>query len=432
MEKEELIVKQAIVLCKYYLMKQEYRVALNVLEPHFHSATINSMDESLYRLNFLEGYILYQLGKDEGICKMKMVLRASKAMSGQYATFCKDEIRYDARLSQQLFVEEDEDDIKVDVANYVAPPVGIGDGTCRMGDRKLLSIGGIVRRYRIEQGLSLAELSSGLCSESKLYKIENDLLNPDVFLSEILLQRLGLSERIFTFWGTKNENELYEYKFRTIHSVQLEPDKAFLLLEKYKEIAPEGNALHRQFVLLRSAKFCSEVDQKIEILFQAVYCTLPDFDISRICDYRLSWAELSALNNIAHSYIQSQTPSKSIYFMNQLLSYYKNIKMDVIFQESVYIPMLEMYCHVLYNQKYYKDIQYVFDESQFEILKCSSNLYAFFLFYYSQAMGECEKLKESAFYGEQAYALNMINGLEPNAKALQKYLYQDFQIEIGV
>ena len=87
------------------------------------------------------------------------------------------------------------------------------DGTYDFFSADVLTIGRLIHELRTEQGLSLTALCQGLCSKSKLSKIENDALQPDVFLTEALLQRLGISERGFTFWGSERESRLYELKF---------------------------------------------------------------------------------------------------------------------------------------------------------------------------------------------------------------------------
>ena len=127
-DKEVLLTKVAIVICKYYLIKNEYQNALDVLNSHFHNATVNSMDESLYRLNFLKGYILYLLDNEEGIGRMKAVLCATKAIGGQYAMFCRHELRQDAKLLEELFPEYAPNEFKISTEEYKNPPAGIGDG----------------------------------------------------------------------------------------------------------------------------------------------------------------------------------------------------------------------------------------------------------------------------------------------------------------
>ena len=69
-----------------------------------------------------------------------------------------------------------------------------------------------------------------------------------------------------------------------------------------------------------SGKIGIQIAKKIKILSNALSYTLPDFDIHLIYNYRLSWAELSLLTNIAINY-QSIDPNKSILCFRTLCPY---------------------------------------------------------------------------------------------------------------
>lgn len=430
-ERNRLLAEITVVLCKYYIVKKDYEMVLQKIEPHLKCAKVESMDLPLLRLNFLKGIALYYTSKKaEGILLMKAVIVSSKSLDCCYDSFCKENLIKYTDFTEDLIFSKETKKLKMYKEKYHIYPIDLSDGVFDLFSKEALSFGELVHDLRVERGISLHSLSTGICSESKLSKIEHNILQPDIFLCEVLLQRLGLSERIFDFWGNKDQNELSNLRFRAIHSIQLEYNEMSKILEEIENLLPKNDTLLKQFFLLRSAAFCVNPTEKIEMLFQAIYCTLPEFNIYQIHQYNLSWAELSALNSIAHTYIKTNYPSKSIYYFFQLMSYYQNTYMDINYKETVYIPMLEMFCHVLYNQKYYEDIGQIFNESHFDILKYSSNLYSFFLFYYSQAMGECGRYKEALEFGSQSYALSIVNGLNENANALKRYLLEDYGLKI--
>lgn len=68
--------------------------------------------------------------------------------------------------------------------------------------------------------------------EIQAFKIENDTLQPDIFLTEALLQRLGRSERGFTFWGSERESKIYELKFKLMHTPKYQIDTVSLHLSQ--------------------------------------------------------------------------------------------------------------------------------------------------------------------------------------------------------
>ena len=73
----------------------------------------------------------------------------------------------------------------------------------------------------------------------------------------------------------------------------------------------------------------------------ALSYTLPDFDIHLIYNYRLSWAELSLLTNIAINY-QSIDPNKSILYFSKILEYCGLNSFDICFTANSYhVPVFE-------------------------------------------------------------------------------------------
>ena len=124
------------------------------------------------------------------------------------------------------------------------------DGTYDFFSTEVLTIGRLIHELRTEQGLSLTSLCQGLCSKSKLSKIENESLQPDVFLTEALLQRLGISERFFTFWGNERESRLYELKFKLTHTRLLTNEQIENYLHQFHSlITKKDTTLSQRYTL---------------------------------------------------------------------------------------------------------------------------------------------------------------------------------------
>ena len=69
-----------------------------------------------------------------------------------------------------------------------------------------LTIGSLIKNIREDQRITLSRLSDGICSISKLSKIENLMQEPGIYLAGSLLNRLGYSERDFVFFGNSHES----------------------------------------------------------------------------------------------------------------------------------------------------------------------------------------------------------------------------------
>ena len=91
-----------------------------------------------------------------------------------------------------------------------------------------------------------------------------------------------------------------------------------------------------------------------------------------------------------------------------------------------------MFCHALYNQKYYTDTFEIFSLKDLKHFKTSTNCYSFFLFYYCQILGECNNYELAHLYGNYACALSLLNHLPRNAIGLSKGLFQDFSITLDI
>lgn len=77
------------------------------------------------------------------------------------------------------------------------------DGTYDFFSPDILTIGRLIHDLRTEQSISQIVLCQGLCSKSKLSKIENDTLQPDIFLTEALLQQAWQIRTRFYFLGKR-------------------------------------------------------------------------------------------------------------------------------------------------------------------------------------------------------------------------------------
>ena len=106
-----------------------------------------------------------------------------------------------------------------------------------------------------------------------------------------------------------------------MHTPKYQIDTVSLHLSQLGSVLTQKDVLPKQlFDLSYAINSTLSSQEKIKILSNALSYTLPDFDIHLIYNYRLSWAELSLLTNIAINY-QSIDPNKSILYFSKILDY---------------------------------------------------------------------------------------------------------------
>ncbi|MGN1156621.1 MAG: helix-turn-helix domain-containing protein [Agathobacter sp.] len=432
-DKTRLLAEISIAAAKYSLSQGEYSDILPRIEEYQGEMALLHIDMPLLQLTFLKALCLLHLGHQaEAYHLMKVVLYSAHGIDSCYFTICKTHLAQylDAQTLQDLFPLED-----VSLSSFEEPQIidasKLSDGTYNLASPKAFTIGKLIRTLRKEQKLSAEVLCLGLCSKSKLSKIENDQQEASILLLEALLQRLGLSERPFVFFGDENEHQFNELKHKAIHSQQLRPKELLQYLEQMETLNTANDPLKKQFILFRKAFFCETPEEGLSMLFDALHCTLPQFNISRIHEYRLSWAELSILNNIAREYALTNNSLLSITYFNQLHEYYNTIHNDILLDSVTCSIMYNLYCYSLSRLEQHEQIVNTFTTPFYP--KCISQISAFasFLFYYCQALGNCNQIDSATLYGNYSYAMEYLMNLFSNASKLKSYLQTDFSIMLN-
>lgn len=432
MDKARLLAEATIAIAKYYISRDQYSLALPLTEESWNEMTILHIDMPLLQLSFLRAICLLHLEQqDEAYHLMKVVLYSAHGIGSCYFTICKNylaQILSTATL-QELFPLDDIPlsefgEIRtIDVSN-------LSDGIYDPASSSVFTIGKLIRTLRKEQKLSADVLCSGLCSKSKLSKIENDQQDAPILLLEALLQRLGISERPFVFFGDELENNFNNWHEQFLRLDNRHKQDAFSCLSQMEEISSDDNPLQKQLILFYKSDFCTDPKEELALYYDALACTLPDFNINRILDYRLSWAELSILNNIAHTFIKTDTPAQGLIYFSQLISYYNTFVPDPFLRNSTYAISANMYCRSLYLQKHYSDTVCIFDPSHFNLSCFPIRVQCSFLFYYCQALGECKLNTMAKQFGNYAYAMQYLMGSSKNADSLKEHLKNNFSIEL--
>lgn len=430
-ERDRLLSRNAIARTKYLLYTRDYNKALETINEYRHLMVVNSENASLLELNFWTAMSYYYCGNIEKAHQMfNDTFYSAHAIESCYATICLKFVSENTSIIIDDYIKSlPSIDCKTFKYEKITDSLSLSDGTYDLFSPDVLTLGRLIYVLRKEQNISQAVLCKGLCSKSKLSKIENDQLQPDIFLSEALLQRLGVSERVFSFWGNSNYKILYELKSKILNSKLTSLKEQFALLKQFKELLSENNNILLQFYYALSYDFLDESERRIATLQNALNLTLPDFDILNINNYRLSLIELGIIGNIAYEY-REISPSKSNLYFSKLLEYRNLSSVNIMFQSLVYPIFIYKYAHSLYHQKYYLQLSNLYTFSVARILKIHLDSLGFFTLFFVQALGECNDYKKAFYYGKCAASIERMLELHSNALSIASTLKSDFDIEI--
>lgn len=432
LEKDRLFAEWAIVYCKYLLSQKSYEKLLPIAEVHRKNMIHNSENGPLLPLTFLTSFGYYYTGNvKKAYDYFKCTYFSALAIGSYYATVCRSYI-----IKHALFELEDYIVKQQDISQDVFPikkaidTSGFSDGTYDFFSSDFLSVGKLIRQLRTEQNLSQTALCQGLCSKSKMSKIEQDVLQPDIFLTEALFQRLGISDRIFTFFGNSHDAKLHELCFKLIHDNRSSKSEQLANIESFKQFIHPDDLLSEQYYQYSIAMLENDIETSIQKLYHALYLTLPDFNIVFIHSYRLSWNELTILNGIAYQYRFTDTPHIGTQILQKLLEYHEACHTDILLRLNTYAISLSIMSRSLYVQKRFPELSVLLTDEKKQLLQSNLSAYSTFLFYYSQGLAECSQIDTATTYAIHSCELENLIDLSVNADALRKYFFEDFSIQV--
>ncbi len=433
LERNQLLAEHAIVYGKYLIATHDYDAAFLLLDTNRHQMVADVNYAPLFELAFLTGLASFSLCQQADAWQhFKSAFYSAHAVGSCYATTCRNYIRNHLAtdIPENLLLLPD-----VPLRHFPLKRIqnadSFSDGVFDCYQKGVVMIGDLIHRLRTEQKISQRVLCQGLCSPSFLSKIESGALQPDIILAETLLQRLGLSDREFAFCGNAHEARLHHFKISLIRYHYLPDENSASMLQEMKQLlTEEDSVLYRQFCFYMEARHAKPAEERITLFQKALACTLPDFSIDKITEYRLSWMELTLLNNIAWTYIDTDTPYQSLVYLRRILDYHSAAKTDIILQkQTLSITLIRLY-RTLYCHKYFKEMVDLPELENFSILKYAAGQLGAFHFYLCQAFAECkqyERISNSALY---ACGLEILREFSNNKTLLLKYLWEDFSISV--
>ncbi len=431
LEKERMLAEDAIVYAKYLIAVGEYAAGLETADFHRHRMAANVECAPLFELCFLTGLCHHHLGnQDRADVFLKAAFYSAQAVDSCYATVCREYLCQRTDFPVTEYMRGLEVALLKEYPFHGMDAAGLADGVYDEGSPDVYTFGDLVRELRTGQKISQQTLCRGLCSASKLSKIEAGDLQPDIALAEALLQRLGMSERAFTFWGSEKDARFFDLKFKIIHD-QLVPKETIQgYLAELERLVDGENALYRQEYLVDMACQPGDPREKLLQLSEALRLTLPDFDIYNLAGCRLTWQELSNLNIMAQNYQAAGEQGMATLFYSHILHYVEKNRLDVLFLNT-FLPKVYMrYGQTLYRQNHHAELIALSERINVAMLKCNPSNLSGYLFYYSQVLAEASHTEDAVQTAVKACALNDLIGLFRNAPALRRAFLEEFSIEL--
>ena len=429
-EKNYLQNEYDTIYTRYLVQTKNYSEAVSLATASHHRCVNLTDDTHLFELVFLNGVAQHHLGQHEIADDLFATsLVSAHAIESCYATtginYLNHNLHYPLPTPLQKLSSRPLPSYPI---MQLVDAETFSDGSFDFFDPNVIHFGKLIKILRKEQKLSQHTLCQGLCSDSMLSKIENETIQPNILLAETLLQRLGISEREFIFWGDSRDAEIHELIFKLIKA----PNDVDIpcLITKLSLLNKDNNPLLKQYVMFFQAMEEHNLDTKHNLLSNALSQTLPNFDFKKILNYRLSWVELSILNNLAMTYKGTTDAYIGINIFSHLLDYYEDKKIDILLSSHTQTVMFKMYIMSLYAEKRYKEINTVCSTRSYQILKYRLSFYGITLFYYSQTLGECNDLAQAKQQGRYSHYIEKIVKHIGNATLLPKVLQRDFSVTI--
>ncbi len=425
-ESQSLAAHLAIVKTKLLLAQKSYAEARTTADAVRSDIAHQGGPAFLFPLAFLSGLCSYYLqDTEQADALIKAAFYSAHGFGSCYATVCRSFLARRTAYTMTDYMQSLPD---IPLVSYPAPvPLSISAFSEKPAQDSPYTLGDIIRDLRTQQGVSQQILCQGLCSASKLSKIENSTLLPDIALSEALLQRLGISERIFEFWGDEKDARFHELKHKLLNTPDLLDKRAFYINE-IDQVLQKEDMLYRQRYLTVLASLASSPAEEIQLLTEALHMTLPDFRIQDVCRYRLSWEEISILNHLAYAYCNTQDSYFSSLYFSQLLEYWNMLKPSPVFQSNTFSHTLSQHCSSLYVQKQFSAILRLYQNCDKRLLRSHLSTYGDFLFYLSQALGECGDYDGARLQAVYGCNLEFLAGFPNNSRILEKALKKDFDL----
>lgn len=224
------------------------------------------------------------------------------------------------------------------------------------------TLGVVLSYYRSKYGISLEQMSEGICSVATLHRVEGGAREADSLMAEALLGRIG---KEVTFFELIINNEDYERAMARKHIAALMEEKQFEAageeLEKYRTFQVTDKHLQEQYILYQKLKMALEEQKDADTL-----CRLAKEGLAYTKDVSQGWQEHSMYNAMELFFVKNWivhskdfSEERVIFIFRKILEYverYYNGEIKNHFLMGAYLDLVQ-YCYA--QSRYDETIRYI-------------------------------------------------------------------------
>ena len=325
-EANRQIAPMLITLTNFYTEISDYEEALRQCEKAIDHCALNTTRYYMPELCLLKAKLLYNLSRrDESKAQLVMAFAGflllgerEKALMVEKSALDEFGIVFKKYEMDKLYIPASK---SLNFTREILPPCN--------------TIGAFLREERERAGVSIRDLSRGICSAANLSKIENDEIATSIYVIEPLLQRLGRNTSYYCNHLLKEDDIIYrELKTKVQKLVSKNhADEAVPLVKIIKEKIKGKTKAELQFALRMEAdiyitKNGSKDPNGERLLIEALNVTIPNFSESKIKSYLLCFNEATLINSLAGYYMENKQLTRAANIYAALLDNLKSNYVD--------------------------------------------------------------------------------------------------------
>lgn len=431
-EKEKLYISINVILAMQNLFSGDYEKTIEIIGKAKKDAILISHDIFLIELHFLEAISLFRLNRmPEYETAINCAICASSVQkSGLINTFY--DLLNTLNITLPFFISEN----RLNETSCINFPITIAlpawkNGTFTESGKEMYDIGKLISDRRREQHLTLFEVCSGVCSTSYLSKIENGYLNPDIMITETLLQRLGVPTDNLIFFGNQHETELYNIRKQITYANRNNKKMEEELVNQLATLISEKDLVMRQYYLFKKALRENEYEKQLNALTVAIRLTITDFSIDTMEKYHMSWNELTIVNNICYTWGIIQSSEETCNYLKRFIKYLD--KCDFLsnsLKQKVYSLAISKYSYLAIRDGLYEALIEYHQALPADAFDTKLIIASYYFANLCQAYAMKDMKTEAKSAALKAYNLFMLYNNIESAEKLQIVMKQGFGIDL--
>lgn len=299
------------------------------------------------------------------------------------------------------------------------------------------TIGDMVFESRTARGYSQEELSFGICSTSSLSRIENSGQIPGRKIFEALMQRLGVSDSLYSAYISRDEMEICKLIQELVWSLErLNFEESEKIVENLEGRLGRNSELERQYIDFAKARIfmnkTGDHEKFFEMLLATIRMTIADFEPERGIQRRLlTFHEITILNNIATELYNNGKKEEGLKLLYELKEY---MDTHIIDEEE----KAKKYPLIVYNMTtrmgemgWHKEVYELCDKTITYCVEHNKLIYLpYFLTNMASAAAELNMTDKAKELFGQAYTLFNICKKKSIAEEVQQKAFSIYQIEL--